>query len=542
MQLTYASSTVVASGGGGGVSGFSYGGSASGGIHNTGTLHLAGNTRVTGNVAAGGGGSGMLYRFQRGGSAYGGLFNDGGIVTMDASASITGNKAAAGQTIDMSGFHTPSYVASAVNDAGGTGMVVLNGIAQVGQAITATLTDFDGVSTSDLFPLIFTWKAGDTTLATSTVSADGIHASDSLVLPAAAAGQILTVQASYTDRSGNAESPVIRGLFVPGIATASIASLSVDTGVSSTDFITNVASQSVTVTLSDALPTAAKAQVSADGSTWVNATVDPTDTSGKTWVASGVTLQAGTGQQLQARIDYGTGQVTNSLATQGYTLDQTAPALVSFTPANGASVPVGANLVLTFSEPMRPGSGSLTVGNASGDSRSIAVDDANQVSFSADGMTVTINPTADLQQLSTYQIGIGAGAFTDVAGNASADIAWSFETHRPSYLITTSADPAAGSVSCDPNPVSHGTDSTCTAVPNAGHTTQSISGCGGTATGAGVASYVTGTITATCTVTATFAALPAVVTSVPTLGDWGLTLLGLLAAGLGALGVRRRRG
>jgi trimeric autotransporter adhesin len=73
----------------------------------------------------------------------------------------------------------------------------------------------------------------------------------------------------------------------------------------------------------------------------------------------------------------------------------------------------------------------------------------------------------------------------------------------PSYVITTAASPlAGGSISCPAN--SSGAAVSCTATPNAGYRTLSISGCNGTATAAGINSYSTGTIAAACTVTANF--------------------------------------
>ena len=70
--------------------------------------------------------------------------------------------------------------------------------------------------------------------------------------------------------------------------------------------------------------------------------------------------------------------------------------------------------------------------------------------------------------------------------------------------ITASAG-TGGTLACTPNPAPLGAPTACTAAPSAGYTTQSISGCGGTATGAGANSYTTGNITGACTVTAQFA-------------------------------------
>ncbi|TAG81400.1 MAG: hypothetical protein EAZ21_06095 [Betaproteobacteria bacterium] len=72
------------------------------------------------------------------------------------------------------------------------------------------------------------------------------------------------------------------------------------------------------------------------------------------------------------------------------------------------------------------------------------------------------------------------------------------------YTITPSAG-ANGALNCL-SPVVGGNTTSCTATPNAGFQTQSISGCSGTPTTLGVNNYTTGTITTDCTVTANFVA------------------------------------
>ena len=102
----------------------------------------------------------------------------------------------------------------------------------------------------------------------------------------------------------------------------------------------------------------------------------------------------------------------------------------------------------------------------------------------------------------------------------------------PAHTITATAAPAAGgSVSCTPNPVPDGASTTCTAVPAAGYTLASFTGC--TRVGATDTCQLTN-VTAPATVSASFAAA----VPVPTLSQWALALLGLLAA---ALGLRRLR-
>ena len=103
----------------------------------------------------------------------------------------------------------------------------------------------------------------------------------------------------------------------------------------------------------------------------------------------------------------------------------------------------------------------------------------------------------------------------------------------PAHTITATAAPAAGgSVSCTPRPVPDGASTTCPAVPAAGYTVASFTGC--TRVGATDTCTLTN-VTAPATVSAVFALAPV---TVPTLSQGAMALLGLLAA---ALGLRRLR-
>ncbi|MHB1215670.1 MAG: beta strand repeat-containing protein, partial [Thiobacillus sp.] len=112
----------------------------------------------------------------------------------------------------------------------------------------------------------------------------------------------------------------------------------------------------------------------------------------------------------------------NTVASQSVqAVDMLAPTLSSSTPAdNATAVIVGSNIVLTFSENMAAGSGNIVISNGAGDTRTIAVGDA-QVSIS--GTTVTINPTGDLLAGSTYNVQMASGVLLDAAGNGYAGIA-----------------------------------------------------------------------------------------------------------------------
>jgi methionine-rich copper-binding protein CopC len=112
--------------------------------------------------------------------------------------------------------------------------------------------------------------------------------------------------------------------------------------------------------------------------------------------------------------------------------DSTAPTLQSTNPAdNSTGVAIGANLVLSFSETVEAGNGSINLFNADGTLfSSISVRDTNQVTFN--GNTATINPSANLVAGASYYVTIEAGVFTDRAGNAWSGISgtstWNFST------------------------------------------------------------------------------------------------------------------
>jgi|GEM_PF-711590 len=108
-----------------------------------------------------------------------------------------------------------------------------------------------------------------------------------------------------------------------------------------------------------------------------------------------------------------------SVTSEAMSADTTAPQLSATLPADGAiGIAPGADIKLTFNEAIAIGSGSITLTDGHGDTRVIDVADATQVSVS--GQTLTINPSANLKLGATYHVSIGAGAVTDLAGNAWA--------------------------------------------------------------------------------------------------------------------------
>jgi len=115
-------------------------------------------------------------------------------------------------------------------------------------------------------------------------------------------------------------------------------------------------------------------------------------------------------------------QFSDRTLTATQLTDVTGPTLDASNPLDNAiNVVAGANIVLTFSETVLAGTGNIVISNGAGDTRTIAIGDTSQVSIS--GNTVTVNPTADLAAGGAYDVVIGSGVITDVAGNAFAGIA-----------------------------------------------------------------------------------------------------------------------
>ncbi|MFZ6641120.1 DUF4214 domain-containing protein [Undibacterium sp. TC4M20W] len=97
--------------------------------------------------------------------------------------------------------------------------------------------------------------------------------------------------------------------------------------------------------------------------------------------------------------------------------DTTPPTVISFSPATLAtSVSTNSDIVLTFSETVTAGSGTISLMNADG-SVVANYNIAQSSNVTISGNTVTINPTNDLNNGSTYKLNIPSGAIKDVAGN-----------------------------------------------------------------------------------------------------------------------------
>ncbi len=118
--------------------------------------------------------------------------------------------------------------------------------------------------------------------------------------------------------------------------------------------------------------------------------------------------------------------------------DTTPPTVISFSPATLAtSVATNSDIVLTFSETVTAGSGTISLMNADG-SVVANYNIAQSSNVTISGNTVTINPTNDLSNGSTYKLSIPSGAIKDMAGNNFIGTS--------SYSFTTVAKVVAGGI------------------------------------------------------------------------------------------------
>jgi len=154
--------------------------------------------------------------------------------------------------------------------------------------------------------------------------------------------------------------------------------------------------------------------------------------------------------------------------------DGVAPLVALLNPINGASnVAFDAVLQVTFSEPIRSGSGTILLKNLTETTEeSINVTNGTQVAIEDTSLTVT--PVSPLERGDRYAVRIAAGAIEDLAGNDYAgidnDTDWAFtainplpevtflqaadsgaESNTPVMVAITLSHPYAGTVSVQPH-------------------------------------------------------------------------------------------
>ena len=258
-----------------------------------------------------------------------GTFNVTAALT-DAVGNASANSSATSVTVDTVAPTAPSITAIPENGGGGinaaeasNGTPVVVGLAGTGAAAGDTLT--------------VNW--GSQTVTYTLLAADISGNSATVTVPLAtitAQGQgTFNVTAGLTDIAGNVganstATPVTVDTVAPTAAVV-ITAIATDSGTSSSDYITNDTTLTVSGT-HGALGAGETVQVSSDGgATWVDAT-----STASTWSYTDPTTH-GTSFTYQARIVDAVGNVDANTASQAVTIDTAAPAAPSITaiPENG---------------------------------------------------------------------------------------------------------------------------------------------------------------------------------------------------------------
>jgi hypothetical protein len=146
----------------------------------------------------------------------------------------------------------------------------------------------------------------------------------------------------------------------------------------------------------------------------------------------------------------------DSYALAAFVPASAAPVMLTTSPAdNAAAVPITANLIATFSEPVLKGTGTISIKRTSNNSTVESFNVATSPALTFSGQTLTINPTANLGHLTEYHVVIDATAVIDHSGgNAFAGVsnptAWSFTTAvNPNTFAGWISNPAYGLAPAD---------------------------------------------------------------------------------------------
>lgn len=311
---------------------------------------------------------------------------------------------------------------------------------------TATLTsDVVGTATGDVtFTLTFSEPV-------AALDASAFTIANGAIVGIVGDGMVFTVQVTpdanfegtldltlnagaVTDLAGNAtQADIAASQIVDTLApTATIASTASGTITGPVTY---------TLTFSEAVT-----GLAADDFTVTNGQISAVVGSGKAWtvtvtpgadVEGVLDLALRDGAVIDAAGNAGSGALAATLA-----LDTRAPTVASFTPADGATgVAVGANLVVTFSEVVTHGSGTVAIRTGSATGTVVeSFDAATSASLGWAGATLTIDPTAALAAGTHYFVTFTAGSVIDLAGNAYAGSAsYDFTTlaAQPLVLVGT---------------------------------------------------------------------------------------------------------
>ncbi|MGQ9371307.1 DUF4347 domain-containing protein, partial [Azospirillum sp. A39] len=195
-----------------------------------------------------------------------------------------------------------------------------------------------------------------------------------------------------------------------------------DAGASNSDDLTNVATPDLTGTVDEA-----GTVILYDGD---DAVGTATMAAAGTWTITAASLADGA-HTLTARAVDGAGNTSAASSALTVTIDTTAPLLSASVPASGSSgVAADADIVLTFSETVVPGTSFMILGVFRADAPETPVETFNLETgagdqggtVTVDGTRVTVDPAADLDQGTAYVVQVSSTALQDAAGNTYAGL------------------------------------------------------------------------------------------------------------------------
>lgn len=126
--------------------------------------------------------------------------------------------------------------------------------------------------------------------------------------------------------------------------------------------------------------------------------------------------------------------ISNATTWNFTTADEVAPTVSTFAPADGATgVAVAANLVITFNETIgSTGTGTVSIYKSSDDSLVETIAVTGSLVTGSGSTEITINPTNNLANGTSYYVQISSNAFSDTSGNFYTGISdkttWNFTT------------------------------------------------------------------------------------------------------------------
>lgn len=165
------------------------------------------------------------------------------------------------------------------------------------------------------------------------------------------------------------------------------------------------------------------------GASWTTGSGDHLTVPVGSYAASAIQVRQ---TDAAGNISASTGKFTSALV-----VDTTAPTVNSFSPLDEATgITIGSNIVVTFSEAIANGTGSIILKTAAG-ATVATYDAASSSNLTISGSTLTINPTSDLVYSTGYKVEFAAGTIKDLAGNSYAGTtSYNFTTTTTSAGLT----------------------------------------------------------------------------------------------------------